>query len=468
MTVGIRSISIFGAQAVGTPPVRLSLSASTIEEGLAQGTAVLTFTPQNASNPGSVSLSNITPASAVQMDLDGVTLEAGSYTLSFATDLAVTFTATFSDDNGTYNVPVNLTVVQNGVPAGGPITLTFDVDADETAPTLSSPVGTKTGTTTADGGVTTNEGNGTIYMVTTTSATTPSGAQIIAGTDESNSAAAFDDSLAVSSTGAKTFALTGLTANTTYYNHYTQEDAAGNISTPVSSASFTTDAAGGITVVGIAMDGSDNGANVVVDLSSISMADGDRIYAFGGGSSGVHTAITCSTTGFALVDPPGDLAVSDTYRTNFSIFEHVVSGTPPASVTMVPTYNSTGAGAGGAIVLRGVDAATPLDQAIALIGASNTAYANAQALTPGSANALLVVVGFCSTGPTTPTPYSGPANMTGFQQASGVGSARGGTAFIALKTDPTNGVSFDPDPLTAGTDSTSACWAAATIIFKAA
>ncbi len=277
MNLGLR-LSISGAQAVGTPSVRLNLSASTIEEGLAQGAAVLTFTPQNASNPSGVSLSNITPASAVQMDLDGVTLEAGSYTLFFATDLAVTFTATFSDDNGTYNVPVNLTVVQNGVPAGGPITLTFDVDADETASMLSLPVGTKTGTTTADGGVTISEGNGTVYMVTTTSATTPSGPQVIAGTDESDSAATFDDSLAVSSTGAKTFSITGLTANTTYYNHYTQEDAAGNISTPVSSASFTTDASASLAISsqGQLINSSTPGTSFTSD-STITLSAGDML-----------------------------------------------------------------------------------------------------------------------------------------------------------------------------------------------
>ena len=40
--------------------------------------------------------------------------------------------------------------------------------------------------------------------------------------------------------------VTGLTANTTYYIHYVQDDAASNESNVVSSASFTTDAAGAV------------------------------------------------------------------------------------------------------------------------------------------------------------------------------------------------------------------------------
>ena len=114
---------------------------------------------------------------------------------------------------------------------------------DATAPVLSSPVGTKTGQTTANGGVTTDEGNGTLYMVTTGAATAPTAAQVKAGQDHAGAAAAFAASQAVASIGAKTFSVTGLTAGTTYYNHYMHEDAATNQSTVATSASFTTDAA---------------------------------------------------------------------------------------------------------------------------------------------------------------------------------------------------------------------------------
>jgi hypothetical protein len=112
-------------------------------------------------------------------------------------------------------------------------------NADTTAPTLSSVTDVKTGQTTATIGVDTNEGNGTLYWAVSTN-TTRSIAQIKAGTG-----CAQFSSVAVSSTGTKTVNVTGLTANTTYYAHFTQTDAANNDATAVNGDGFTTDSAGG-------------------------------------------------------------------------------------------------------------------------------------------------------------------------------------------------------------------------------
>ncbi len=103
--------------------------------------------------------------------------------------------------------------------------------ADTTAPVLSSPTGTKTGSTTASGTVSTDEGNGTLYFIATINAT-ETAATIKAGSSQ-----------AVSATGIQNVSFTGLTASTTYYAHYVQDDAATNTSNVVNSASFTTDAA---------------------------------------------------------------------------------------------------------------------------------------------------------------------------------------------------------------------------------
>jgi len=111
---------------------------------------------------------------------------------------------------------------------------------DITAPILSSPTGVATGTTTANGTVSTDEGNGTLYWVVTQSATTPSTAQIQAGQNHLGAAADDNGSQAVSATGVQNVAGTGLTASTTYYFHYQHQDAATNDSTAMSSASFTT------------------------------------------------------------------------------------------------------------------------------------------------------------------------------------------------------------------------------------
>lgn len=113
---------------------------------------------------------------------------------------------------------------------------------DTTAPVLSAASGTVTGTTTATLAVTTDEGNGTLYGVATTSATAPSAAQVRAGQDNSGVAAAFAANQTVSATGSQSIAATGLTASTTYTVHFTQRDAAGNDSAVVSSATFTMNA----------------------------------------------------------------------------------------------------------------------------------------------------------------------------------------------------------------------------------
>lgn len=130
------------------------------------------------------------------------------------------------------------------------ITYTADGGGDATAPSLSSASATATGSTTADGSVSTDEGNGTLYFVVTTSSTAPSVAQVQAGQDHTGAAAVDSGSQAVSGTGVQniTGGFTGLAASTVYYAHYQHQDAATNDSTVVSSASFTTDAppAGGV------------------------------------------------------------------------------------------------------------------------------------------------------------------------------------------------------------------------------
>jgi hypothetical protein len=103
--------------------------------------------------------------------------------------------------------------------------------SDTTAPILSSATGTATGTTTASGTVDTDEGNGTLYFY--------------ASTNASESAAtikASGDSQAVSASGTQNVTVSGLTAETSYYLHYVQDDAATNTSNVLSSSSFTTDA----------------------------------------------------------------------------------------------------------------------------------------------------------------------------------------------------------------------------------
>lgn len=114
---------------------------------------------------------------------------------------------------------------------------------DTTAPTLSSPTDASTGQTTATATVSTNEANGTLYCVVTTSSTSPTAAQVKAGQDNSGAAATYASSQAISSTGVKSFSATGLTAGTAYTAHFMHEDAVGNQSTVSKGDGLTTDSA---------------------------------------------------------------------------------------------------------------------------------------------------------------------------------------------------------------------------------
>jgi hypothetical protein len=114
--------------------------------------------------------------------------------------------------------------------------VTNNSTSDATAPVLTNVTDVKTGTTTATIGVDTDEGNGTLYWAVSTN-TTRSIAQIKAGTG-----CAQFSSVAVSSTGTKTVNVTGLTAATTYYAHFTQTDTSNNDATAVNGDGFTTDA----------------------------------------------------------------------------------------------------------------------------------------------------------------------------------------------------------------------------------
>lgn len=122
-------------------------------------------------------------------------------------------------------------------------TWTWNAGGGGGAPTLTNAVTANITASSADLSVETDEGNGTLYVVVTTSATAPSAAQVKAGQDHTGTAAAFADSQAISSTGTKSFNASSLTASTTYYAHYMHEDTATNQSSVVSSASFTTNSA---------------------------------------------------------------------------------------------------------------------------------------------------------------------------------------------------------------------------------
>lgn len=112
--------------------------------------------------------------------------------------------------------------------------------ADVTPPTLTSPTQGTINELDAEAVVTTNEANGTLYVVASLYSNAPTKAQVKSGLNHLGGAVP-NASQAISSTGAKTVSVTSLTGQTVYYFHFMHEDAFANQSTVASSASFQTD-----------------------------------------------------------------------------------------------------------------------------------------------------------------------------------------------------------------------------------
>jgi hypothetical protein len=115
---------------------------------------------------------------------------------------------------------------------------------DTSAPTLTNPTDTTINDQDAYGTVTTNRPNGKLYWLTSNSSTAPSSTQMKAGQIHVGTTAPAYGSFNIFATGTYTANMTGLTAATTYYNHYYQESSTANGSTIVTANGFTTSASG--------------------------------------------------------------------------------------------------------------------------------------------------------------------------------------------------------------------------------
>lgn len=257
ITVTATSAGISGNHAVTSVPdavnsVTVSPSSATVVEGGTQTFTAAVKDQYNNIRTGdtvtwSIAGQNVAYAVAVSPATVSVALNGTQVFTAAVTDKygntisspSVTWSATSGSFTGsTYTAPASgtsdtVTATSGSASGTAAVTLTGGVA------NLTSPTGTQTGSTTATGNVTTDQGSGTLYWVVSTSATPPSVAQIQLGQDSTGAAAAASNNQPVSATGVQNISATGLTASTTYYAYYQQHDAAGD-STVVASASFTT------------------------------------------------------------------------------------------------------------------------------------------------------------------------------------------------------------------------------------
>lgn len=244
------TVSASAAFTTATPDVTAPTLSNPTDTKTGQTTATLTVDTNEANGTlYAVATTSATPPSAAQVKLgqdnSGVAAAyAGNQaigstgTKNFSTTglaSGTAYTGFFMHEDAAAN--------QSTVSAANGFTT--DAVPDTTAPTLTNPTDTKTGSTTATLTVDTNEANGTLYAVATTSGTPPSAAQVKLGQDNSGVAAAYAANQAIVSTGTKTFNATGLTAATGYTAFFMHEDASSNQSTVSAANGFTTDAGGG-------------------------------------------------------------------------------------------------------------------------------------------------------------------------------------------------------------------------------
>jgi hypothetical protein len=193
------------------------------------GPVTATINPAQGTADGSI-LVGTTDGSTITTSGLPTGLTVDSSTRSWAYD------GTSPAASGTFTLTETLNGVSNNS------TISYNI---ANPPVLSSAVGTAINSTQATVGATTDTGSGTLYFVVTTSVTKPTATQIMAGQDATGTAvpAGRSGSVAVSSTGAKTMTANGLTPSTSgYFAHLTQKGGAGNQSTVISSASFSTPA----------------------------------------------------------------------------------------------------------------------------------------------------------------------------------------------------------------------------------
>jgi len=222
------------------------------------------------------------------------------------------------------------------------IAMALASSTDSTPPSLTSPTGTATGSTTATGSVSTSEANGTLYRLASTNATETAAAIKAAGLTQG-----------VSATGAQAVTFSGLASGTTYYAHYVHTDAAGNDSAASSSASFTTTVpaatattlggpSGG--VVGAASSAFTVGANgTITGTVTVTPSDGGD----GGTFTPTSVAISSGTPTATFTYTPGSvgaktISISDTGSLTDATPLTYTATLTAGTLTSSPLKNNTG------------------------------------------------------------------------------------------------------------------------------
>lgn len=189
-------------------------------------------------------------------------------------------------------------------------------------PTLSSPTISGVTATTATPGITTSASTGTLYVVMSTTNTAPTAAQVRAGQNAAG-AVVVNANVAVTSSGAKTLPVTGLSASTLYYPFWVHRDVGSTDSAVTAGTSFTTSAAAA-TAITITPPGSVSGL--------VGVASGNYTVGANGAITGT-IVVTPSDSGGGGTFTPTTVSISSGSPTATFTYTPGSAGTKTISVT---------------------------------------------------------------------------------------------------------------------------------------
>jgi 1,4-alpha-glucan branching enzyme len=347
----VQSIAfIVKAAAGGSPPV---LSAAT-SSSIASTTATVGATTDTASGTlYAVAYTGTTPTAAqikAGQNSSGVATPAANVAVSSTGAKTLNLTGLSPATAYNYALVHNSTNGDSNIVTG-----TFTTT---TVATLSSPTpsGTQTTAASASVGATTNLGSGTMYVVVYTG-TAPSATQIKAG-QNSSGAATPNANVAVSSTGAKTLSVTGLTAGTAYSYSVIQNATGGDSNivtgtfTTASAATLSAPTSASITQTSVSVGATtDTGAGTLYAVVYTGSAPSAAQIKAGQNASGATVPsanVAVSSTGAKTLSISGltaGTAYSYSVIQNNGVDSNIVTGTfttsaPSAATLSSPTSSS--------------------------------------------------------------------------------------------------------------------------------
>lgn len=208
-------------------------------------------------------------------------------------------------------------------------------------------------------------------------------------------------------------------------------------------------------------EASGNSAAYNVDLSTLSLQQGDLVIVSTGFVSTANGNPGVSTSGYTEV---ADLYGNDTRDANFSVNWKVMGASPDSSVTCLGSGSATNGAVCVVHVWRGADQTTPMDATDVEATGTNASNPNSGSITPVTTGATVISTGLgthaaVDNAVTAPTGYSNQADIS---------VDPGNAATVGISSKAWSSGAEDPAAWTNFTTSTSDSWAAVTLAIRPA